>query len=1093
VQSTTNEKMDILPPRRSRIRSPWSASLLTICVTALSLLLGYTIVNSFLSRQLDPKGCEMCRMAPSYARIHDFDTEHTRLASKYSLYLYREWGIDQDTHLNGVPVLFITGNAGSYKQVRMIGAESARYYAENVQDDAEALADGSRNLDWFSADFNEDFTAFHGQTLLDQAEYLNDAIAYILSMYHDPNRSRRDPGLPDPTSVIVVGHSMGGIVARTMLNTTNYQANSINTIITMSSPHARAPLPFDSDIVNIYDRVNNYWRDSYAQKWASDNPLWHVTLVSIAGGGLDNIVPSDYASIASLVPNTHGFTVFTSSVPDVWTGADHLSILWCDQFRKVVARSILDVVDVRRASQTKPRADRMRIFKKRYLTGMEAIAERSLPQQEPSTLLTLEDNSNAVMAPGERLALRQLGISGATKAHLLPIPANTEYGGKRFTLLTDQILDQPGGEGKLEVLLCSVSPTQPGKSEQLFAMNIDLSGTTPGSTRLACKTAVADVIKLPASYPSSKYSFDLVQPFSYLQYDFSDIADHQYVAVIDKAKTTSPGWVVAQFADWTHSRIEPEIGLRSLLLNGFRTRLPAERPLVTEVNIPAAYSSLLTYRFTLSTQTCSEDRSPMFSPLLRQHISEPFESKYFPNARNVEISMHGIAPFMPPPMRGHSQMSGLNMQLWSDPTCESSMDLVLEVDWLGSLGKLWMRYRTVFPALPILIAAVVLRKQFTTHDKQGVFITFMEALDIALRRNLPALILCMTVLAVEFASGLASDPNTSASSESFSTSPELSANSISQNIHSWQRNATETFLSFTRNDLLLGQADPFFWFLMPLFGLISIGATVVLNYVALLLTAALNAIYVFISAQTAWVYNTAVSSPSTSDRFPRGRNAGAPGFYVPSPRRRIIVTAFLVLAVATVIPYPFAYMVACIVQLATCVRALRLSQETRASQHANYYNYAHSILILMLLILPINGPVLIVWVHNLAVHWLTPFSSHHNIFSILPFILLVEIGTSGKMIPRVRSSLRLVTSLMFFGMAVYAGVYGVTYAYQLHHIANIICAWLVVLHFTDIDLSWSSIQSIMIDGSNGGGSMGSLGFGDAGPSADPSRLLKKRP
>jgi glycosylphosphatidylinositol deacylase len=207
-----------------------------------------------------------------------------------------------------------------------------------------AITAGARNLDFFTVDFNEDITAFHGQTLLDQAEYLNEAIAYILSMYHDPRRSERDPDLPDPTSVIILGHSMGGIVARTMLVMPNYQSNSINTIITMSAPHARPPVSFDAEIVRTYKQINDYWRQAYSQKWANNNPLWHVTLISIAGGGLDTVVPSDYASLESLVPDTHGFTVFTSSVPNVWTSMDHQAILWCDQFRKVVVRSLYDVI-----------------------------------------------------------------------------------------------------------------------------------------------------------------------------------------------------------------------------------------------------------------------------------------------------------------------------------------------------------------------------------------------------------------------------------------------------------------------------------------------------------------------------------------------------------------------------------------------------------------------------------------------------------------------------------------------------------------------------------------------------------------------------
>lgn len=55
----------------------------------------------------------------------------------------------------------------------------------------------------------------------------------------------------------------------------------------------------------------------------------------------------------------------------------------------------------------------------------------------------------------------------------------------------------------------------------------------------------------------------------------------------------------------------------------------------------------------------------------------------------------------------------------------------------------------------------------------------------------------------------------------------------------------------------------------------------------------------------------------------------------------------------------------------------------------------------MLWILPINAVVLVVWVRNLAVHWLTPFSSHHNVLSVLPYILLVETLRNGMMIPRV--------------------------------------------------------------------------------------------
>lgn len=622
--------------------------------------------------------------------------------------------------VKGVPVLFIPGNAGSYRQARSLGSESAQYYYNTIAQNPRALKDGATSIDFFTIDFNEDFTAFHGQTLLDQAEYLNDAVAYILSLYHDPRRSQRDASLPDPSSVILIGHSMGGMVARTMLIMPNYQSNSVNTIVTMSTPHARPPVAFDGDIVRTYKKTNQYWREAYSQKWANNNPLWHVTLISIAGGGLDTVVPSDYASLSSLVPSTHGFTVFTSSMPNVWTGADHLAMVWCAQLVKPIIRSIFDTLDVRRPGQTKPRAERMRVFKRWLLTGMEEDADRTLPQKEPSTLLTLEDNSNSILPMGRRLVLRSFGQTEKTKAHLLPIPPQATPGAQTFTLMSDQPIDHPDSGGLLEVLFCSVFPLAAGHSATLFSMNMDLSDGTSGSTRLACKNAASDTIHLPASRGSSVHPYDRVLPFSYLQYALDDVAEHQFLAVVDKASTPSDGWVIAEFSENTASTIDSNISLQRLLAFGAQFKLPPRRPMVTTIHVPTLQSSLLAFKLKLGKQACG-DQAELFTPLLRQYMSEPHESKYFVNVKEVNISLHGVAPFMPPPLRHQAMSNGVSLQLWSDPTCDSSLDVALKVDFLGTLGKLVMRYRMVLAAFPLLVVAMVLRKQFKTYDESGKF------------------------------------------------------------------------------------------------------------------------------------------------------------------------------------------------------------------------------------------------------------------------------------------------------------------------------------------------------------------------------------
>ena len=89
-----NPKTTCLPNLRHNGRSLWSMSILALLTAFLGLAVLATISYMLLNRQLDPKGCRMSYMRPSYLRFSDFDTEHTRFATKYSLYLYREQGVD---------------------------------------------------------------------------------------------------------------------------------------------------------------------------------------------------------------------------------------------------------------------------------------------------------------------------------------------------------------------------------------------------------------------------------------------------------------------------------------------------------------------------------------------------------------------------------------------------------------------------------------------------------------------------------------------------------------------------------------------------------------------------------------------------------------------------------------------------------------------------------------------------------------------------------------------------------------------------------------------------------------------------------------
>ncbi|KAI7858259.1 GPI inositol-deacylase PGAP1-like protein [Circinella umbellata] len=166
--------------------------------------------------------------------------------------------------------------------------------------------------------------AIGGQLLFDQAEYLNDAIKKILSLY-DPSKT---------SSVLIVGHSMGGIVARLMLTLPNYRPNTINTILTLATPPTIPPIVLGPKMARVYDQI------SFSSTVFNNNNN-NITLISPAGGTSDSIVNSDSAILPI---GKERLTVFSTAIPKVWTSCDHIAILWCNQLVRLVAAALVDGV-----------------------------------------------------------------------------------------------------------------------------------------------------------------------------------------------------------------------------------------------------------------------------------------------------------------------------------------------------------------------------------------------------------------------------------------------------------------------------------------------------------------------------------------------------------------------------------------------------------------------------------------------------------------------------------------------------------------------------------------------------------------------------
>ncbi|KAJ1785302.1 GPI inositol deacylase, partial [Coemansia sp. RSA 2399] len=343
-----------------------------LCVLLLSVVVGLLAALSYFNSQPDMPGCAMTYSRPRYIEQTEFSRSWTRYSIKYKLYLYRESGYDAFDEPNRIPVLFVPGNAGSHKQVRSMASSSASAFVELIGKDPGAVERGQIGYDFFTVGLNEEFTALHGYSILEQAEFVNDAIRYILSLYPKTRAMHKISGSKSaefalPTSVVVVGHSMGGVVARTAFALPNYVEDSIQALFTLSTPHNNPTASLEQYVESTYAKVNAFWRNGFSNK-----ALDRVSLVSIAGGNLDSMINSDYTYVGDLAPPENSLSVMSTGINDVWLSLDHQNILWCAQMAKKFAKLTVQIMDARQPSQLLPLDARMKLMRRTLYSGIES-------------------------------------------------------------------------------------------------------------------------------------------------------------------------------------------------------------------------------------------------------------------------------------------------------------------------------------------------------------------------------------------------------------------------------------------------------------------------------------------------------------------------------------------------------------------------------------------------------------------------------------------------------------------------------------------------------------------------------------------------
>lgn len=991
--------------------------------------------------------CRIVYMFPSYARIKTFDESHTKFASKYSLYLYREQGKDPipdendntSQLLNGIPVLFIPGNAGSYRQVRSIAAESANLFFD--QKDHGILENPhTKNLDFFAADFNEDFSAFHGRTILDQAEYLNEAIKFILQLYeHNEN---------PPKSVIILGHSMGGVVARVMLTLPNYLEDSINTIVTLASPHSAVPLTFEGDILRVYSAIDRFWIAGFSN--SSNNlatiarrRLQDVSLVSITGGILDTVLPADYTTLGWLVPPTNGFTVYTTGIPDVWTPIDHVAIVWCHQLRTKVSQILLSVIDDRSPTKTYDLATRMKIMKRILLPGFETYLEPELigsnSTAESEINIKFDVSQINWIKPGSDKVLNFIPGENNEHFNIFPIQPNVE---SKFSLVSSVKFNswsqfQNERNNGPCMLLCKSkddglekesSPfdfTNEKTKEYISIECVDVSRdftTAPRSSK--------DVVGVSdSSHGGEKTPFNIIQYSNDVlkQYDMVIVGEGSAADQFDKDQ-----FVVGELSEVKSNEYVIKSSLFEIMVRGLEFSLTPNLRLSTNIKIPGAWSSLLSYKVTVlydkhgsSSKKAEEDKGSFgkFEPFIRKWSNEPFETKWYINlnqqSNQFNVITHGIAPYIP---FNHQQDRGINIELWLDShaTGKKPVEFHVGVDLFNSLRLLVIRYRLGVVSIGLLVTLLVNVIQFLKYNNGNNWPNFIQGLLVLISfKNF----LLVNVVLVVLGLMVNSHPL-------IVWVLNLIDPVVMQDLNEINISFSEYFRI---NSFYLGLEEESLWFLSSLFLNMSIGVNLLLYLVLYGIGKAVSKVVLTINGYTGFYGSV------------KGWNS-----------RRIIVSTLLMLLTPIYLPYQFGYIISVIIQAVSIIK-LMIEQELEntvesdekykdrsvVANFQNLINYQMSILMVMMWVLPINVPILVVFVHNFTINWKTPFLTHHNFLAILPIYITVTMNNYYRPLPAKQWARVTYSILAYF--VFYAMVYGFRHTYWLHHIFNLYCCWLVLL------------------------------------------------
>ncbi|CAH0723349.1 unnamed protein product, partial [Brenthis ino] len=258
-----------------------------------------------------------------YPQFVKISLDDDKTSPQYGLYAYSEGRFTERARkmwFNGIPVLFLPGNSGSHMQARSLASVALR----------KSLSQGYEyHFDFFTINYNEELSGLYGGVLQTQTQFAAACISKILSLYKSNSYIK-----PVPTSVILIGHSMGGLIAKRLLAYPS-TINTTNIAITLATPIEAPVINFDTVINDYYMLMELEWK-AYIRNEIKEKKF----LISIGSGPRDVLVPAGLTS-----SNDSHVNVLVTAIPGVWLTPDHVSMVWCKQLVMVINRFLFDIVN----------------------------------------------------------------------------------------------------------------------------------------------------------------------------------------------------------------------------------------------------------------------------------------------------------------------------------------------------------------------------------------------------------------------------------------------------------------------------------------------------------------------------------------------------------------------------------------------------------------------------------------------------------------------------------------------------------------------------------------------------------------------------